>query len=180
MTAALKGDKWSAARPGLTLPPEKTRYPFNRRLGGPQGRSGRAENLVPTGIWSWTFQPVVSRYTDWATGPTLLYVVFLNVTSCCYMGEAPWLLLILLSQGICEHGCLNMREAQNSRASCLKIRSWSQCNLLRGICPKRPVKVDSYRSTIKLDALHNLKLVCRYFLNKRGVFQIGASHRMHI
>jgi hypothetical protein len=30
----------------------KTRYPSYRRLGGPQGRSGRAENLAPTGIRS--------------------------------------------------------------------------------------------------------------------------------
>ena len=44
--------------------PGKTRYPFYRRLGGPQRRSGRAENLVPTGIRSRTVQPVVSRYTD--------------------------------------------------------------------------------------------------------------------
>jgi len=50
MTAALEGGEWSAARPGRTLPPGKTRYPFYRRLGGPQGRSGRTENLVPTGI----------------------------------------------------------------------------------------------------------------------------------
>ena len=56
--------EWSAARPGRTLPPGKTRYPLYRRLGGPQGRSGRAENLVPTGIRSRTVQPVVSRYTD--------------------------------------------------------------------------------------------------------------------
>ena len=69
MTAALEGGEWSAARPGRTLPPWKTRYPFYRRLGGPQGPSGRAENLVPTGIRSWTVQPVVSRYTDWATRP---------------------------------------------------------------------------------------------------------------
>jgi len=47
MTAALEGAEWSAARPGRTLPPRKTRYPFYRRLGGPQGRSVRAENLVP-------------------------------------------------------------------------------------------------------------------------------------
>ena len=60
----------SAARPGRTLPSGKTRYQFYRRLGGPQGRSGRAENLVPTGIRSRTVQPVVSRYTDWATRPT--------------------------------------------------------------------------------------------------------------
>jgi len=35
-----------------------------QRLGGPQGRSGRAENLIPTGIRSRTVQPVVSRHTD--------------------------------------------------------------------------------------------------------------------
>ena len=50
MTAALEGCEWSAARPGRNLPPGKTRYPFYRRLGGPQGRSGWEENLVPTGI----------------------------------------------------------------------------------------------------------------------------------
>ena len=72
MTEALEGGEWSAARPGRTLPPGKTRYPFYRRMGGPQGQSGRAENLVPTGIRSWTVQPVVSRYTDWATRPTIL------------------------------------------------------------------------------------------------------------
>jgi len=115
MTAALEGGEWPAARPGRTLPPWKTRYPFYRRLGGPQGRSGRAENLVPAGIPSrtvqprssvaiptelpgppWTFeyfskkkikkiqvslksravQPVVSRYTDWATRSTFNIWVF--------------------------------------------------------------------------------------------------------
>jgi len=58
MTAALEGGEWSAARPGRTLPPGKTRYTFYMGLGGPQGRSGRAENLVPTGIRSRTVQPV--------------------------------------------------------------------------------------------------------------------------
>jgi len=67
MTAALEEGKWSAARPGRTLPLGNTRYPFYRRLGGPQGRSGLAENLVPTGVWSRTLRPVVSHYTDWAT-----------------------------------------------------------------------------------------------------------------
>jgi len=58
MTEALEAGEWSAARSGRTLLPGKTRYPFYRRLGGPQGRSGRAENLVPTGIRSRTVQPV--------------------------------------------------------------------------------------------------------------------------
>jgi len=58
MTAALEGGEWSVARPGRNLPPVKSRYPFYRKLGGPQGRSGRAENLVPTGIRSRPVQPV--------------------------------------------------------------------------------------------------------------------------
>jgi hypothetical protein len=40
----------STPRPHFT--PGKTRYPLYRRLGGPQGRSGWAENLAPTGIRS--------------------------------------------------------------------------------------------------------------------------------
>jgi len=36
MTAALEWGEWSAARPGRTLPPGKTEYPFYRRLGGLQ------------------------------------------------------------------------------------------------------------------------------------------------
>jgi len=33
MTAALGGRECSAVRPGCTLPPGRTRYPFYRRLG---------------------------------------------------------------------------------------------------------------------------------------------------
>ena len=71
MTAALEGGEWSAARPGRTLPPGKTR--------GPQGRSGRTENLVVTGIRSRTVQPVVSRCTDWATRSTTELIVYQNL-----------------------------------------------------------------------------------------------------
>ena len=74
MTAAPEGGEWSAARPGRTLLPGKTRYTFYRWLGGPQGRSGRAENLVPNSIRFRTVQPVVSRYTDCATRPTYMYI----------------------------------------------------------------------------------------------------------
>ena len=52
MTAAIEVGEWSAARPGRSLSPGKTRYPFYSRLGRPQGWSGRAENLIPTGIRS--------------------------------------------------------------------------------------------------------------------------------
>jgi hypothetical protein len=69
MTSALEGGEWSASRPGRTLPPGKTRYPLYRRLGGPQGRSGQVRKISPPpGYDPRTVQPVVSHYTDWATG----------------------------------------------------------------------------------------------------------------
>ena len=76
MTEALEGDEWSAARPGRTLPPGKTRYQFYGRLGGPQGRSGRAEYLVPTGIRSRTVQPDSSvAIPNEQPGPQLNHVL---------------------------------------------------------------------------------------------------------
>ena len=71
-----RGD-WSLARPGRTLPPGKKRYSIYRRLGGPQGRSGLAKNIVPTGIRSRTVQSVVSLYTDWATDLRLFDIIML-------------------------------------------------------------------------------------------------------
>ena len=49
------------------LPPGKTQYPLYRRLGGPQGRSGRVRKISPPqGFDPRTVQPEASRYTDWA------------------------------------------------------------------------------------------------------------------
>ena len=49
------------------LPTGNTRYPFYRRLGGPQGRSGLVrKSSLPQGFDPRTVQPVASRYTDWA------------------------------------------------------------------------------------------------------------------
>ena len=50
------------------LPPGKTRYPLYRRLGGPQGRSGRVRKISSTpGFDPQTVQPLASPYSDWAT-----------------------------------------------------------------------------------------------------------------
>jgi hypothetical protein len=77
LTSALEGSEGSASRPGRTLPPGKTRYPFYRRLGGPQGRSGQVRKISPPpGFDPQTVQPVSSRYTDYATWPTLLILNF--------------------------------------------------------------------------------------------------------
>jgi hypothetical protein len=74
MTSALGGCEWSAARPGCTLPLGKTQYPLYRRLGGPQGQSGQARKISSSlGFDPRTVQSIVSRYTDWATRPTMTY-----------------------------------------------------------------------------------------------------------
>jgi hypothetical protein len=70
-TVALEGGEWLASCPCRTLLPGKTRYPFYSKLGESQGQSGRAENLAPPGFETRNVQPVVSRYTDWATRPTM-------------------------------------------------------------------------------------------------------------
>ena len=45
------------------LPPGKTRYPLYRRLGGPQGRSGRVRKISsPPGFDPRSVQLVASRY----------------------------------------------------------------------------------------------------------------------
>ena len=49
----------SVSRPGRSLPPEKTRYPLCRRLGGPQGRSGQVRKISrPPGFDPRVVQPV--------------------------------------------------------------------------------------------------------------------------
>ena len=55
------------ATPRPLYPPGKTQYPLYKRLGGPQGRSGRVWKISPTpGFDPRTVQPVVNRCTDWA------------------------------------------------------------------------------------------------------------------
>jgi hypothetical protein len=41
------GCGWSTPRPGRNLPQGKTRYPFYRRLGGPQSRPGQLRKISP-------------------------------------------------------------------------------------------------------------------------------------
>jgi len=76
----------SLSRPGRSLPPGKTRYPFYRRLGGPLDRSGQVRKISPPpGFDPRTVQPVASRYTDYATLPTDESAV----TSCNFFANAP-------------------------------------------------------------------------------------------
>jgi hypothetical protein len=46
LTSALDGDGWSTTRSGRFTRGKETRYPLYRRLGGPQGRSGRVWKIT--------------------------------------------------------------------------------------------------------------------------------------
>jgi len=60
------------------LPPRKIRYLLYRRLGGPQGRSGRVRKISPSPDFDTrTVQSVASRYTDWAIlEPMMNHIVY--------------------------------------------------------------------------------------------------------
>jgi len=74
-------DEGSASRPGRSLPPEKTRYPLYRMLGGTQGRSGHVRKILsPPGFYQRTVQPVASCYTNY-----LYYVINKNCKSSKYV-----------------------------------------------------------------------------------------------
>ena len=73
--------EWLAARPGRTLPPGETRYPWCRRLDGPQGRSGRAENIAPSGFNPRTVQPVAQSLNRLSYPAHKCYSTELELTS---------------------------------------------------------------------------------------------------
>ena len=70
-------------------------YPLYRRLGGPQGHSGRVRKISPLpGLHPWTVQPVGSHYTDWTIAthvdrPSLQSLKIL-VMLCNEHGQCKW------------------------------------------------------------------------------------------
>ena len=58
---------WRVSTTPRPLYPRENPYLLYRRLGGTQGRSGRAREISPPpGFDPRTIHPVASRYTDWA------------------------------------------------------------------------------------------------------------------
>ena len=67
LTSALDGVGGQHHTPAALPPGGKPRYPLYRRLGGPQGLSGRVRKISPPpGYDPRTVQPVASGYTAWA------------------------------------------------------------------------------------------------------------------
>ena len=90
-------------RPHFT--PRKDSVPILQEAGWAPGAVWTgSKNLVPTGIWSRTVQPVVSRYTDWSTQPTSIDCIFTNL-------RLPW------SVGPCHHGMTRLQVADRGTAS---------------------------------------------------------------
>ena len=92
LTSALFGSGWWTPRPGHFTPGKETQYPLYRKVGGPQGRSRRAQKLSPPkGLNPWTVQPLVSCYTDWATAEPSQQapVNCLNKWQILYFGRCP-------------------------------------------------------------------------------------------
>ena len=76
LPSALDAGGWSMPRPGRFTPGKETWYPLYRRLGGPQGRSGRVQKISPPpGFDPRTVQPVESRYTNYTIlAHTILHI----------------------------------------------------------------------------------------------------------
>ena len=73
------------------LPSWKTQYPLYRRLGGPQGRSGRVRKIsLPLGFDPRTVQPVVSRYADWAIAAHNSYSTYIIYVCGRRRNDTPW------------------------------------------------------------------------------------------
>jgi len=67
LTSALDSGKWSTPMPRRFTPGKESRYPSHWRLGGPRGRSGIVYKISLAPEFDLrTFQPVASRYADWA------------------------------------------------------------------------------------------------------------------
>jgi hypothetical protein len=66
LTLAIEGVVSQRHAPGA-LPPEMSRYPVYRRLGGPQGRSEQVQKISPTPEFDpRTIQAVATCYTNYA------------------------------------------------------------------------------------------------------------------
>jgi len=89
LTSALDGVGGQRHGPAA-LRPEMTRYPLYRRLGGPQGRSGRVRKISPPpGFDPRTVQPVASCYTNYAIQAHQQFGSLLFLSTSCLIHFSP-------------------------------------------------------------------------------------------
>ena len=147
LTTALEGGEGSASRPGRSLPPGKTWYSLHRRLGGTKGRSGQVRKISPPpGFDPRTVQHVASRYTDYATRPTMLCMLLFNFVyymflllymfcavycvSLCCSGYCLCVNVYCTTAAGCQPNC-SQQNTSTSKLSCLVPSTLSVITLTR-------------------------------------------------
>jgi len=88
LTSAVDGGGWSTPSPSRFIPGKETRYPVYRRLGGPQGRSGRARKISPRpGFDPRPVQPVASPSPQTTHTLPMQYVCVKDDKPCHKVGQ---------------------------------------------------------------------------------------------
>jgi hypothetical protein len=86
LASVLCGGGWLISRLGRFTPTNETRYPLCKRLGGPQGKSGRVRRILsPPGFEPRTVQPIASRCI-----PTRLSRAQIHSCSCAKWSSTLW------------------------------------------------------------------------------------------
>ena len=89
LTSALDRNGWLTSLPGRFTCRNETRCPFYRRLGGPQGRSGRVRKISsPQGFDPRTVQPTAIHCINWAIPCPPMEKLILRKLSCVFLLKA--------------------------------------------------------------------------------------------
>ena len=164
MTTALEGVEESVSRLGRSLPPGKTGYPLYRRVDGPQDRSGHVRKISPPpGFDPRIVQPVASRYTDYATRPTLAWSTWREKHEKSFLTSVSWQ---RFERGI----------------SCIQgLRSTALPACWISDCPYVEETSSNYPTTIFESEKKNYKTnrVCKISKNVFGYFIIQLMHLIY-
>jgi hypothetical protein len=89
LPSTLDGGGWSAPHPGRFTPGKETRYPMYRRLGWPEGQSGRVRKISPPpGFEPRTIEPrSESLYRLSCPGPQFHAYSFEVSVTCLWAGD---------------------------------------------------------------------------------------------
>jgi hypothetical protein len=85
LTSVLNGSGWLTPYTGCFTPGVETQYPLCRRLGGPQGKSGQVQKILPPlGCEPQTVQPLAGCCSDTENN------INSNYCDCCCCCHACW------------------------------------------------------------------------------------------
>jgi hypothetical protein len=143
------------------LSPTRTRYPLYRRLGGPQGRSGRVRKISPPpGFDPRTIHPVASRYTELsrliisAVHDHELYRRLTNISRSARTSASQQ---DFCKPAKCIAGCAVSLRYEGA-LSCGRARTCRQCSQRRSVGTAQWQLTQRYRSELE----GRLQLFCQF------------------